>query len=104
MFAPLSRLARRMRMRVTEEILHIVEIEDGYINIHNYIYTNGKSRLTSLKIVWGSLRLAPMIRVVIEKVRILGIRGMNVDSSGHISPAQWSSSVQLVVICQSVFT
>ena len=41
-FAPLSRLARCMRMRLTEEILHIVEIEDRYIRNDRwqiYIYT-----------------------------------------------------------------
>ena len=42
-FAPLLCLARRMCMRVTEEILHIIEIEDGYIRndgrqIYTYIY------------------------------------------------------------------
>ena len=56
-----------MRIHVTEEILYIIEIEDRYIRndgrtvdiyIIIYIYTNGKSRLTSL--VWGSLRLAPI--------------------------------------------
>ena len=39
-----------------------------------------------------------MVRVVIEKVRILGIRGMK-EEWLCLSPAQWSSSVQLASLC-----
>ena len=75
-------------MRVTEEILRIVEMEDRYIRndgrqIYIYIYTNGKSRLTSL--VWGSLRLAPIIfhwnRVVLPLIHVDSrFREPNIDT------------------------
>ena len=52
MFAPLSRLARRMRMRVTEEILHIVEIEDGYVrNDGRQIYTYVIDKLHTTEVI-----------------------------------------------------
>ena len=66
-------------MHVTEEILYIVEIEDRYIRNDGrtadiYIYTNGKSRLTSL--VWGSLWLAPTsYGLMTSSSRNLNIKG-----------------------------
>ena len=37
-----------------------------------------------------------MVRVVIEKVRILGIPGIKEECMVMLSPVQWSSSVQLL--------